>query len=56
MQSYSTIVGVVELRLSKAGYATTQKRYGIGFSTVTLIMNANTVPSCVPVFQQIELT
>ncbi|MDO4266798.1 MAG: IS21 family transposase [Eubacteriales bacterium] len=38
MQKYATIIGVVELRLQKVGYATTQKRYGIGSSTVTLIM------------------
>ena len=38
MQSYSTILGVIELRLEKASYSTTQKRYRIGSSTVTLIM------------------
>lgn len=38
MQSYSTIIGVIELRLEKVRYATIQKRYGIGSSTVTLIM------------------
>ena len=38
MQTYTTIVGVIELRMQKVGYATTQKRYGIGSSTVTLIM------------------
>ena len=38
MQTYKTIVGVIELRMQKVGYATTQKRYGIGSSTVTLIM------------------
>lgn len=38
MQSYSTIVGVVELRSQGISYATTQKRYGVGSSTVTLIM------------------
>lgn len=39
MQSYSTIIGVIELRLSGIGYRTTKARYGIGNSTVTLIMN-----------------
>ena len=39
MQSYSTILGVIELRLEKVSYATTQKRYRIGSSTITLIMN-----------------
>lgn len=38
MQNYSTIIGVIELRQQNVGYATTQKRYGIGSSTVTLIM------------------
>ena len=38
MQKYATIIGVIELRLQKVGYATTQKRYGIGSSTVTLII------------------
>ena len=38
MQTCTTIVGVIELRMQKVGYATTQKRYGIGSSTVTLIM------------------
>ena len=27
MQTYTTIVGVIELRMQKVGYATTQKRY-----------------------------
>lgn len=39
MQSYSTIIGVIELRLDGIGYRTTGKRYGIGNSTITLIMN-----------------
>ncbi len=38
MQTYTTIVGVIELRMQKVGYATTQERYGIGSSTVTLII------------------
>ena len=38
MQNYSTIIGVIELRQQGAGYLVTQKRYGIGSSTVTLIM------------------
>lgn len=39
MQKYSTIIGVIELRLGGVGYRTAIKRYGIGNSTVTLIMN-----------------
>lgn len=39
MQSYSTIIGVIELRQGGVGYRTTQKRYNIGNSTITLIMN-----------------
>lgn len=39
MQKYSTIIGVIELRQSDIGYRTTKKRYNIGNSTVTLIMN-----------------
>ena len=39
MQKYSTIIGVIELRQSGIGYRTTKKRYNIGNSTVTLIMN-----------------
>lgn len=39
MQSYSTIIGVIELRRGGIGYRTTRARYGIGNSTVTLIMN-----------------
>ena len=38
MQSYSTIIGVVELRSQGVSYTTTQKRYGVGSSTVTLII------------------
>lgn len=38
MQNYTTILGVVELRLQDVGYATIQSRYNIGSSTVTLIM------------------
>ena len=38
MQNYTTIIGIIELRLQKIGYETTQKRYGVGSSTVTLVM------------------
>ena len=38
MQNYTTIIGIIELRLQKVGYETTQKRYGVGSSTVTLVM------------------
>ena len=47
MQSYSTIIGVIELRQCGIGYRTTTKRYGIGSSTVTLIMTR---------FQELGLT
>ena len=35
MQSYTTIIGVIELRLQKQTYDIVQKRFGIGSSTVT---------------------
>lgn len=38
MQKYSTIIGIIELRSKKIGFATTQRLYRIGSSTVTLIM------------------
>ena len=38
MQPYTTIVGVIELRLADQSYDVVQKRYHIGSSTVTLIM------------------
>lgn len=38
MQNYSTIIGVIELRLNSISYEAVQKRYGVGSSTVTLIM------------------
>lgn len=38
MQNYSTIIGVIELRQAKVSYEDVQRRYGIGSSTVTLIM------------------
>ena len=41
MQNYTTIIGIIELRLQKIGYETTQKRYGVGSSTVTLVMKLN---------------
>lgn len=39
MQNYSTIIGVIESRQSGIGYRAVRKRYGIGSSTITLIMN-----------------
>ena len=39
MQKYSTTIGMIELRQSGVGYRTTKKRYNLGNSTVTLIMN-----------------
>ena len=38
MQTYKTIVGVIELRMQKDGCSNTQKRYVIGYGAVTLIM------------------
>ena len=38
MQDYSTIIGVIGMRLNNISYDIVQKRYGIGSSTVTLIM------------------
>ena len=39
MHDYNTILGVIELRLSKVSYDAVQKRYRIGRSGITLIMN-----------------
>ena len=39
MQSYTTVLGVIEMRLKNCPYSVVQKRYGIGSSTVTLIMS-----------------
>lgn len=39
MQNYTTIMGVIELRSKGCSYDTMQKRYSIGSSTVTLILN-----------------
>ncbi|MEI3338566.1 MAG: hypothetical protein V8R80_00265 [Eubacterium sp.] len=39
MHDYNTILGVIELRLNKVSYDTVQKRYRIGRSGITLIMN-----------------
>ena len=38
MQSYTTIIGVIELPLQKQTYDIVQKCFGIGSSTVTWIM------------------
>ena len=38
MHDYNTILGVIELRLSKVSYDTVQKRYRIGRSGIILIM------------------
>ena len=37
MHNYNTILGVIELRLSKVSYDTVQKRYRIGRSGIALI-------------------
>lgn len=38
MHDYTTIIGVIELRLHKINYANVQKRYRIGRSRISLIM------------------
>ena len=39
MHDYNTILGVIELRLSKVSYDSVRKRYRIGRSGIALIMN-----------------
>lgn len=39
MQNYTTIIGVIELRLNDIGYDNVRKRYHIGRSGITLIMD-----------------
>jgi transposase len=39
MQNYSTIIGVIDLRLKDISYRDVQRRHGVGSSTVTLIMS-----------------
>lgn len=39
MQNYTTIIGVIELRLNDISYDNVRKRYHIGRSGITLIMN-----------------
>ena len=39
MHNYTTIIGVIELRLDSISYDNVQKRYRIGRSGITLIMN-----------------
>ena len=39
MQNYTTILGVIKLRSENVPYDVVQRRYSIGSSTVTLIMN-----------------
>ena len=38
MHDYTTIIGVIELRLHKISYDNIQKRYRIGRSGISLIM------------------
>ena len=42
MHDYNTILGVIELRLSKVSYDSVQKRYRIGRSGIALIMKHHT--------------
>lgn len=39
MHNYTTIIGVIELRLNSISYDNVQKRYRLGRSGITLIMN-----------------
>lgn len=39
MHNYTTIIGVIELRLDSISYDNVQNRYRIGRSGITLIMN-----------------
>ena len=39
MHDYTTIIGVIELRSNQISYDKVQKRYRIGRSGITLIMN-----------------
>lgn len=38
MQNFSTILGVIKLRQKGIGFRTIRSRYGIGSSTIALIM------------------
>lgn len=38
MQNYTTIIGVIEMRLKNCTYDECQNRYHIGSGTVTLIL------------------
>ena len=38
MQNYTTIIGVIELRIQGHSYSTVQQRYSVGSSTAQLIM------------------
>ena len=39
MHDYTTIIGVIELRSDQESYDTVQKKYRIGRSGISLIMN-----------------
>ena len=39
MQNYTTILGIIDMRQRKISYDDCRNRYGIGNSTITLIMN-----------------
>ena len=39
MQSYTTILGIIDMRQRNISYDDCRNRYGIGNSTITLIMN-----------------
>lgn len=39
MQNYTTILGIIDMRQRNISYDDCRNRYGIGNSTITLIMN-----------------
>lgn len=39
MQNYTTILGIIDMRQRKISYDDCRNRYGVGNSTITLIMN-----------------
>ena len=39
MQNYTTIIGIIDMRQRGISFDDCQSRYGVGCSTITLIMN-----------------
>ena len=46
MQNYTTIIGVIELRIQGHSYSTVQQRYSVGSSTAQLIMCKEWTKQC----------